>query len=686
MAKRSNSWMETINTWLPPWPRKHKRQADPEIQIRAPNSAEVSTSSAPARINAEHGSDRENNETRKSHSAPFLRTQKSGYSDKNSDNENDDLGSDVRHRTYAHGKMATEHRHSTPNTGQYSQDRGEGYDIFGKDHPQNRSTRRSRSKEHRKTTGYQYQPSDSDIEIESLPPFPHNKNKGAESQNSDFDTRKRPDKINSSHFREHRHKTNKEHSEFELDSDDFGPNFAHRDQQKSVSGSTRPKTRVLYVSDDEFSSPGRKQKSCRPKKRVLYESDDESASPDRNQVKSKPSRHRPRKLYQSDDDVSSSPDRSLSAAKARRRKRRVFYESDDEFDSPDRTQRRSKHNRSERNKAKHRLNSEHSDRKYQRRHKRSRKYSRQYYDTSDSSDNESDDSYESYHSQRRSRRSKRVQDSTSRHRSLSFHKVRDPKPFDGNKIEWPDYIKHFEAIAKYNRWSNKQKAEQLVISFDGDAIKLLGELNEEILSDYPALISELNRRYNPAERAQAWKMEFRNRSRQANESITKYAQALKILASRAYANMPVVAQEQFVLDQFMQGLNTVEIRGHVTFGHPKNINEAISLAIEYEAFQAGNKDKLRKPINKTGELCTLSSSSDKTNDQNSEKKPSWQSRNNDQSDRNKKSDKSNVECHYCKNKGHYIRDCRKLKWKLEQEAKRQAENPVGDRNQNQSGN
>lgn len=690
MAKRSNSWMETINTWLPPWPRRHKRQADPEIQIRAPNSAEISASSAPARINAEYINDIENNETRKSNSAPFLRTKEPDHSEKNSGDESVDMGPDVRLRTYANGHMANKHRHSTPNAGQYSQDRGEGYDIFRRDHPQNRSIGRSRSKEHRNPTGYQYQPSDSDHEIGSfsLPPYPYNEiSKGANSQNSDFETREQTDKTSQGHFRKSRPRTNKTQPDFELDDDDLGPNFERRNKHKSNSRSTRPKTRVLYVSDEQTSSPDRKQKPRRPKKRVLYESDDESDSLDRNQPRSKPSRHRNRRLYNSDDDKNSSPDRSLSAAKGRRRKRRVLYESDDEFDSPDRTSRRSKHTRSERNKAKRRLNSERSDRKDHKQYRKTRRSNRHYYDvTSDSSANDSDDSNESHHSRRRSRKTKRAQDGTSRHRSLSFHKIRDPKPFDGNHIEWPDYIKHFEAIAKYNRWSDKQKAEQLVISFDGEAIKLLGELNDEILSNYSALISELNRRYNPAERAQAWKIEFRNRSRQTNESITKFAQGLKILASRAYANMPVVAQEQWVLDQFMQGLNSVEIRGHVLFGHPKNINEAISLAIEYEAFQAGNKDKLRKPINKTGELCAVSPSSDKTNEQNNEKKPSWQPRNKDQSYTNKTTDKSNVECYFCRNMGHYKRDCRKYKWKLEQEAKRQAENPVVEGNQNQSGN
>jgi thymidylate synthase len=120
-------------------------------------------------------------------------------------------------------------------------------------------------------------------------------------------------------------------------------------------------------------------------------------------------------------------------------------------------------------------------------------------------------------------------------------------------------LKHFEAVANWNEWTTKQKAKQLVMSFDGEALKLLGEFSEEVLADYGKVVAELNRRYDPAERAQAWKIEFRNRIRRANESIIQLAQALRRLALKAFPNMRASAQEQWVLDQFSLGLGSVEI-------------------------------------------------------------------------------------------------------------------------------
>ena len=165
-------------------------------------------------------------------------------------------------------------------------------------------------------------------------------------------------------------------------------------------------------------------------------------------------------------------------------------------------------------------------------------------------------------------------------------KQKDPKPFDGKKIEWVDYQKHFEAVAEWNEWSELQKARQLIMSFDGEAMKLLGELSDKMLSEYSSLVSEMNRRYDPIERAPAWRIEFRNRTRKLNETIMQYSQALKRLVIKAFPKMPCDAQEQWVLDQFNLGLGDVEMRKHIQFGHPQDVNAAVSLALEYEAFES----------------------------------------------------------------------------------------------------
>ena len=64
------------------------------------------------------------------------------------------------------------------------------------------------------------------------------------------------------------------------------------------------------------------------------------------------------------------------------------------------------------------------------------------------------------------------------------------------------------------------------------------------------------------------------------------------MVTKAYPTLPKVAQDQWVLDQFTQGLDSPDLKRHVQFGHPKDVTEAIFLSVEFEAFESCNKDKI----------------------------------------------------------------------------------------------
>ena len=66
------------------------------------------------------------------------------------------------------------------------------------------------------------------------------------------------------------------------------------------------------------------------------------------------------------------------------------------------------------------------------------------------------------------------------------------------------------------------------------------------------------------------------------------------------------AQEQLILNQFVNGLGNAEIRKHVQFAHSKVFHEAISLATEYECFENNANKKLSKPV--SGKVCAIENS------------------------------------------------------------------------------
>ncbi|KAK3083482.1 hypothetical protein FSP39_023762 [Pinctada imbricata] len=170
---------------------------------------------------------------------------------------------------------------------------------------------------------------------------------------------------------------------------------------------------------------------------------------------------------------------------------------------------------------------------------------------------------------------------------------KEPEKFDGKSCDWKDFIVQFEYVAEWNRWSYREMAQQLVMCLRGTAQKLLGDLPQDQLSDYAKLKSILNNRFNPQERESAYRCEFRSRRRQKGESPTDYGYALRRLGCLAFPDIPSNWREPFIIDQFITGVGTPDLRKHISFKHPKTIDSAIALAVEFEAFEGC--PGLRKP-------------------------------------------------------------------------------------------
>ena len=62
----------------------------------------------------------------------------------------------------------------------------------------------------------------------------------------------------------------------------------------------------------------------------------------------------------------------------------------------------------------------------------------------------------------------------------------------------------------------------------------------------------------------------------------EYGYALKRLAIRAFPRIKHDAREDIIVDQFLQGLVDMDMQRHVSLAHPSSLDQAVSLATEYE--------------------------------------------------------------------------------------------------------
>ena len=164
-------------------------------------------------------------------------------------------------------------------------------------------------------------------------------------------------------------------------------------------------------------------------------------------------------------------------------------------------------------------------------------------------------------------------------RSYHLQDSRQRKEKEPEKVEWTDYICLFEHVSQWNKWSENEKAAQLARSLRGPAQRIFGDLTRDKLINYEALVAVLTQRFNPAEREMAYRCEFRNRKRQLRETAADYGYALKRLATRAYSTVLISLRESIVVEQFIIGLGSTEIRLHVQFAHPASLDRAIFLAL-----------------------------------------------------------------------------------------------------------
>jgi hypothetical protein len=237
---------------------------------------------------------------------------------------------------------------------------------------------------------------------------------------------------------------------------------------------------------------------------------------------------------------------------------------------------------------------------------------------------------------------------------LNSNKNKKPAIFDGTN--WEDYLVQFELGATINHWDETKKAFELATSLRGRAQSVLTDLRPEMRVNYLHLTSSLSSRFQPENQE-----EMKNKLRGKNEPIPELGQDVKRLVRLAYPSDPTQVREQLVRDYFVDSLNEAELEWAIFQGKAKKFDDAVQIALEYEAFQNWRRRRgLIKPVRRQTEVETDYEISSSRNQY-----PSGQI---DDIDGRltmiEKNDSTNkrppLKCYYCGVQGHIKRFCPKL--------------------------
>ncbi|MCG8034213.1 MAG: hypothetical protein JAZ03_18850, partial [Candidatus Thiodiazotropha taylori] len=179
--------------------------------------------------------------------------------------------------------------------------------------------------------------------------------------------------------------------------------------------------------------------------------------------------------------------------------------------------------------------------------------------------------------------------STSYH---SYHSSYDRVPrsdiikvaiYDG-KTSWRDFLSQFEMAAHANRWDRNTRAVRLACNLRGSAQALLSDLTLEVKYDYDRLVAALTNRFEPENQCDIYKAQIKQRMRKKDEPLTELAQDITRLTRMAYPSAVQDLRDTLAKDCFVEALNDAELEMFVCQKEPETLEEAVRVALKYEAF------------------------------------------------------------------------------------------------------
>ena len=126
---------------------------------------------------------------------------------------------------------------------------------------------------------------------------------------------------------------------------------------------------------------------------------------------------------------------------------------------------------------------------------------------------------------------------------------------------------------------------QLVAALRGMARQVVTDLPVAQQYDCPTVVGALSANFGPCERAELYMAELRGRVRKPRESARELGQSIQRLATLAYPELNRRARDRLARTHFADAIGDADIRMRLFEARPETLHEAVTVALEVEAFQ-----------------------------------------------------------------------------------------------------
>jgi hypothetical protein len=148
-------------------------------------------------------------------------------------------------------------------------------------------------------------------------------------------------------------------------------------------------------------------------------------------------------------------------------------------------------------------------------------------------------------------------------------------------------------VAKLNEWTEEEKGLLLAASLRGQAQAVLGDLPGDN-TDYQYLVKALEERFAPPNQTELYRVQLRERRKRASETMPELGHSIRRLANLAYPKAPAEVRETLALEQFLNSLPNPDMRIRIKQVRPKDLNDAVRHAVEFEAYLRADEQRDHK--------------------------------------------------------------------------------------------
>jgi hypothetical protein len=162
-----------------------------------------------------------------------------------------------------------------------------------------------------------------------------------------------------------------------------------------------------------------------------------------------------------------------------------------------------------------------------------------------------------------------------------------PDKFDGT-VNLRTYLDQFQLTASYNCWSNRDKANFLLMSLRGSASQCVSECVRRQAS-FSQVVDTLEKRFGTKDQDAAYRAQLKARRRRRGESQRDLYLDIDRLVGLSYPGEHSTQYDAIAVDAFCDSLDDPELEQRLRDKDPVNLEEAHRFAIKLESHRVVRK-------------------------------------------------------------------------------------------------